>query len=77
MEEKENCDSGESNDITKKISVAGSLWRMGMTQYNRGFSSDDFRGQAANKENLPGRDEALRKPGRNKHKQLDMHDIRK
>jgi hypothetical protein len=25
MEEKENCDSGESNDITKKISVAGSL----------------------------------------------------
>jgi hypothetical protein len=77
MEEKENCDSGQSNNITKQISVAGSFQRVEMTQCNKGFDSDDICGQAGNKENLPGRDEALQKPGRNKHKQLDAHDVRR
>jgi hypothetical protein len=73
MEEKENCDSGQSKDITKQISGAGSSRGVGLTQYNRGFGIDD----TDNKENFPGRDEALQRPGRNKHKQLYMHDVRR
>jgi len=68
MEEKENCDSGQSKDITKQISGAGSSQGVGLTQYNRGFGSEDTCGQSGNKENFPGRDEALQRPGRNKHK---------
>jgi hypothetical protein len=33
-EEKENCDSGQSKDITKQISGAGSSRGVGLTQYN-------------------------------------------
>jgi hypothetical protein len=77
MEEKENCDSGQSKDITKQISGAGSSRGVGLTQYNRGFGSDDTCGQSGNKENFPGRDEALRRPGRNTHKQLYIHDVRR
>jgi hypothetical protein len=61
MEEKENCDSGQSKDITQQISGAGSSRGMGLTQYNRGFGIDDTCGQSGNKENFPGRYEALRK----------------
>jgi hypothetical protein len=77
MEEKENCDSGQSKNTTKQISGAGSSQGVGLTQYNRGFGSDDTCGQSGNKENFPGRDEVLRRPGRNKHKQLYMHDVRR
>jgi hypothetical protein len=65
MTEEENCDSGESKGITKQIRGAGSSQGVGLIQYNKGFSSDDARGQAGNKENFPGRDEALQRPGRN------------
>jgi hypothetical protein len=59
MEDKENCDAGQSRDFTKQMSGAGSSRGVGLTQYNRGFGSDDACGQSGNKENFPGRDEAL------------------
>jgi hypothetical protein len=77
MEEKENCNSGQRKNITKQSRSAGTSQGVGLTCYNRGFSSDDTCGQSGNKENFPGRDEALRRPGRNMPKQLCMHDVRR
>jgi hypothetical protein len=74
IEEKENCDSEQKKNITKQIRGPGSSQGVGLTQYSRGFCSDDTCGQSGNKENFPGRDEALRRPGRNKLKQLYMHE---
>ena len=34
VEEKENCDSGQSKDITKQFSGAGSSRGVGLSQYN-------------------------------------------
>jgi hypothetical protein len=64
MEEKENCDSGQRKNITKQIRGAGSSQGVGLTQYSWGFSSDDTCGKSGNKENFPGRDEDLQRPGR-------------
>jgi hypothetical protein len=75
--EKEICGSGEIKGIRKQTSGAGSARGVGLTQYNKGFSSDEDCGQAGNKENFPDRDEALQRPRRNRPKQLYMHDVRK